>query len=179
MNFSTPSSSVPHYLLEFAQIHVHWVDDTIYPPQHQGLFQWLSSSHQVAKVLELQHQSFQYIFKADFLWDWLVWFPCHPRDSQEPSPAPQFESINSLWLWSILSIISLLCDPILTSVHNYWKNHTVDYTDLDAMSKIRILQGQGEIFLSGAEFLDLNGINKGSSASHHPLRWQEGVRSGN
>ena len=41
--------------------------------QHQGLFQWVSSSHRVAKVLELQlqHQSFQWIFRVDFLWDWL------------------------------------------------------------------------------------------------------------
>ena len=65
--------------------------------QHQGLFQWIGSSHQVAKVLELQlqHQSFQWIFSTNFFWDWLVWFPCNLRDSQESSPAPQFESINS------------------------------------------------------------------------------------
>ena len=72
-----------HYLLEFAQTHVHWVDNAIQsshhlslasPPafslyQHQGLFQWIGSSHQVAKVLELQlqHQSFQWIFRVDFL----------------------------------------------------------------------------------------------------------------
>ena len=63
---------------------------------HQGLFQWASSSHQVAKLLELQfqHQSFQWIFRVDFLWEWPVWFPCRPRDSQE-SPAPQFKSISS------------------------------------------------------------------------------------
>ena len=43
--------------------------------QHQGLFQWVSSSHQVPKVLEfqLQHQSFQWIFKTDFLQDWQVY----------------------------------------------------------------------------------------------------------
>ena len=72
-----------HYLLEFAQTHVHAVSDTIQPSdslsspsppalslsQHQGLFQWVSSSHQVAKVLDfqLQHQSFQWIFRVDFL----------------------------------------------------------------------------------------------------------------
>ena len=51
--------------------------------QHQGLFQWVSSSHQVAKVLEfqLQHQFFQWIFRTVFLQDWLVWSPCSPRDS--------------------------------------------------------------------------------------------------
>ena len=73
-----------HYLLDFVQTHVHWVGDAIQPShplsspsplalnrsQHQGLFQWVISSHQVAKVLELQlqHQSFQWIFRVD-------WFP--------------------------------------------------------------------------------------------------------
>ena len=63
--------------------------------QHQGLFQWVSSLHQVAKVLEfhLQHQFFQWIFRTDFLSDGLVGYPCSPRDSQESSPAPQFKSI--------------------------------------------------------------------------------------
>ena len=71
-----PGFSVLRYLPEFAQMHVHWVRDAIQPldpllppsfglnlSQHQGLFQWVSSSHQVAKVLELQlqHQSFQWI----------------------------------------------------------------------------------------------------------------------
>ena len=64
--------------------------------QHQGLFQWVGSLHQVAKLLEfqLQHQSFQWIFRVVFLLDWLVWSPYSPRDSQESSPAPQIESIN-------------------------------------------------------------------------------------
>jgi len=56
--------------------------------QHQGLSQWVSSLHQVAKVLELQHQSFQWIFRTDFLYDWLVRSLCSPRDSQESSPTP-------------------------------------------------------------------------------------------
>ena len=68
MNCSTPGSPVLHYLPEFAQTHVHWVSNIIQPshplsapsplafnlPQHQGLFRWVSSLHQVAKVLELQ-----------------------------------------------------------------------------------------------------------------------------
>ena len=68
------------------------------------------------KVLEFQfqHQSFQWIFRTDFLWDWLVWSPCSPRDSQESSPTPQFKSINSLAL-------SFLYSPVLTSLHDYWK----------------------------------------------------------
>ena len=55
--------------------------------QHQGLFQWVHSLHQVAKVLELQQQSFQWIFRVDFLQGWLAWSLCISRDSQESSPA--------------------------------------------------------------------------------------------
>ena len=79
--------------------------------QHQGLFQWVISLQWVAKVLEfqLQHQSFQWIFRTDFLKDWLVWSPCSPRDSEEFSPTPQFKSINSLAL-------SFLYSPTLTSI---------------------------------------------------------------
>ena len=80
-NCSMPDFPVLHYLPEFAQILVHWVSDAIQPSrlrsppspralslsQHQGLFQWVGSLHQVAKVLELQlqHQSFQWIFRVD------------------------------------------------------------------------------------------------------------------
>ena len=82
MNCSMPGFAIIHYLPVFAQTHVHWVNDVIQPShpllppsppafdlfQHQGLFQRTSSSHQVAKVLELrlQHQSFQSIFRIDF-----------------------------------------------------------------------------------------------------------------
>ena len=64
----------------------------------------------------LQHKSFQWIFRVDFLSDWLVWLPCSPRNSQESSPTPQFKSINS-------SVLSLLYGSTLTSIHDYWKNH--------------------------------------------------------
>ena len=89
--------------------------------QHQGLVQWVSSWHHVAKALEfqLQHQSFQWIFRTDFLWDWLVWSLCSPRDSQESYSIPQFKSINSLAL-------SFLYSPTLTSIHGSWKNHSFD-----------------------------------------------------
>ena len=86
--------------------------------QHHS-FLMSCSLHQVAKVLQLQHQSFQWIFRTDFLYDWLVWSPCCPWDSQESSPAPQFKSINS-------SALSLLYSPTLTSIHDYWKNHSFD-----------------------------------------------------
>ena len=79
--------------------------------QHQGLFQGISSSHQVAEVLEfqLQHQSFQWIFRTDFLYVWLVWSPYRLRDSQESSLTPQFK-INS-------SALSFLYSPIPTFIH--------------------------------------------------------------
>ena len=77
---------------------------------------WVSSLHQVAKVLELQlqHQSFQWIFRTDFLDNWLVWSPCSPRDSQKSSPTPQFKSISS-------SVLSLLYGPTFTSVPYFRK----------------------------------------------------------
>ena len=61
--------------------------------QHQDLIQWVESSHQVAKLLELhlQHQPFQWVFWVDFLWDWS---PCSPRDSRESSPAPDHSSVH-------------------------------------------------------------------------------------
>ena len=64
------------------------------PSQHQGLFKWVSSSHQVAKVLEfqLQHQSFQGTPRTDLLYDGLVGSPCSPRASS--SSTPQFKSIR-------------------------------------------------------------------------------------
>ena len=83
MDCSMPGFVVYHQIQELAQTHVHWVGDAIQPfhplsspsppafnlSQHQGLFQWVSSLHQVAKVLELQfqHQSFQWIFRTDLL----------------------------------------------------------------------------------------------------------------
>ena len=138
MDCSMPGFPAHHQLLELAQTHVHWVGDVTQPShplsppsppafnlsQHQCLFQWVSSSRQMAKILELQlqHQSFQWIFRTDFLLDWLVW-SCSPRDSQDSSPTPQFKSSNS-------SALSFLYGPILTAIYDYWKNHSFDYTDL-------------------------------------------------
>ena len=89
--------------------------------QLQGLFKWVSSSPQVAKVLEfqLQNQIFQWIFRTDFLSDGLVGSPCSPRDSQESSTTPQFKSINS-------SALSFLYSPTLISIHDYWKKQSFD-----------------------------------------------------
>ena len=80
---STSGSCIHQYVTELAHTHAPWVGGLIQPShpllspsplalslsQHQGLFQWVSSSHQAAKVMELQlqHQSFQWIFRTDFL----------------------------------------------------------------------------------------------------------------
>ena len=88
-----------------------------------GSFPWVSSLHQVARVLELRHQSFQWIVRVDFLEGWLVCSPCSPTDSQESSPTPQFKSISS-------SVLSLLHGPNLTSICNYCKNHNFDCINL-------------------------------------------------
>ena len=133
MDCSTPGFPVLHYLPEFTQTHVHWVSDAIQSShplsspsapalnlsQHQGLFQWVSSLHQVAKVL------------AGSAWVFPVniqgWFPlglnglisfCR-RDFQGSSPAPQFKSINS-------SVLSFLHSPTLISIHDHWKNYSLD-----------------------------------------------------
>ena len=83
MSCSTPGLPVHHQLPESTQTHVHWISDAIQPShplsspsppvlnfsQHQGLFKWVTSSHQVAKVLELQlqHQTFQWTPRTDLL----------------------------------------------------------------------------------------------------------------
>ena len=135
MNRSTSDLPVHHQLPESTQTHVHQVGDAIQlslplsspsppapnPSQHQGLFQWVSSSHEVAKVLEfqLQYHSFQRKPRTDLLQKGLVGSPCSQRDSQESSPTSQFKSINS-------SALSFLHSPTLTSIHDHWKNHSLD-----------------------------------------------------
>ena len=108
----------------------HCISDTIQPSpplsspsslacnlsQHQGIFNWVSSLYQVAKVLEFQllHQSFQWIFRTIPLGS-----PCSPGDSQESFPTLQFKSINSL-------VLSFLFSPTLISLFDYWENHSFD-----------------------------------------------------
>ena len=130
MDYSTPGFPVHCQLPEFTQTDAYWVGDAIQPShplsspsptfnlsQHRGLFQWVSSSQQVARVLEfqLQHQSFQWTPRTDLLLNGLVGSPRSPRDSQESSPTPQFKSINS-------SVLSFLYSPTFTSLHDTGKN---------------------------------------------------------
>ena len=114
--------------------HVYRVRDSIQPShslsslsppafslsQHQDLFQCVYSSHEVAKVLGFQHQSSQWIFRTDVIYDGLVGSPCCPRASQVSSPTPQFKIINS-------SAFSFVCSSTLISMHDCWKNHIFDW----------------------------------------------------
>ena len=128
MNRSTPGIPAHHQLLEFTQTHVHRVSDAIQsshplsspsppalnPSQHQSLFQWVNSLHEVAKILEfqLQHHSLQRNPRADLLQNGLVGSPCSRRDSQESSPTPQFKSII---LWRSAFFTVQLSHPYMTT----------------------------------------------------------------
>ena len=83
---------------------------------------WFFASGGQSIGVSASAQSFQWIFRVDFLQDWLAWSPCSPRDSQESSPAPQFKSINS-------SVLSLPYGPAFMYVHDCWNNHSFGYTD--------------------------------------------------
>ena len=128
MDCNIPGFPVLYHLPEVTQTHAHWFGVTIQPShplsplspptfnlsQHQGLFQWVGILYQMAKILELhlQYQSFQWVFRIYLFQDGLVGSPCHPRDSQESSPTPQFKSINS----SVLSfLIVQLSHPYMTT----------------------------------------------------------------
>ena len=134
MDCRRPGLPVHHQLLEFTQTHVHWVSDVIQPSyplsspsplafnlsQYQGLFQWVSSSHQVPKYWSFSFStspSNEYSGLISFRMDWLDILAV--QGTQESSLTPQFKSINSLGL-------SFLYSPILTSIHEYWKNHSFD-----------------------------------------------------
>ena len=115
-----PALPVHRQLPELTQTQVHWVRDAIQPShpllspsppalnlsQNQGLFQWVDSSHQVAKVWEFQlrYQSFQWIFRVDFLKDWLVWSPC--RQSKGLS---RVFSSTTIWTRLERSLLNTLC----------------------------------------------------------------------
>ena len=135
MDCSTPGLSVHHQLLGFLKLmsiesvmtsnHLILCCPLLLLPSFWPSIRVFSSESVLrirwAKVLEfqLQHQSFQWTFRTDFLQDRLVGSPCSPRDFQESSPTPQFKSIN-------FSALSFLYRPTLTSIHDYWKNHSFD-----------------------------------------------------
>ena len=87
--------------------------------QHQGLFQWVSSLHQGAKLLklQLQHQSFQWIFRTDFKIDFLDHLAIH----RTLKTLLQHHSSKAPIIWYSAFFI-----PTLTSIHDYWKNQSFD-----------------------------------------------------
>ena len=122
MDCSRPDLPVHCQLLEFIQTHVHWVSDAIqlYHPlsspsspalnlfQHQGLFKWVSSLYQVAKVLVSASTSVLPMNIQDwFPLGWTGWISFAVQETQESSPTPQFKSINS-------SALSFPYSPTLT-----------------------------------------------------------------
>ena len=135
---SIPDFPILHCLPEFAQTHVHWVSDAIQPShplpppsapafnlsQHQDLFQWVGSSHQVAKVLELQlhYQFFQWIVKG--------WFPLGLTDliSLLSKGLSRVFYSTTVWKHQFFSIQSSY-SPTLTSIHYYCKNHSFEYME--------------------------------------------------
>ena len=110
------------------KLNVHWVDDAIQPShplstpspptfslsQHQGLFKWVSSLHQVAKILkfQLQHQSFQWIFRTDLLSDELVGSPCSPNTVKS---LLQHHSSEASIFWHSAFFTVQLSHPYMTS----------------------------------------------------------------
>ena len=91
-------------------------------------FFWASGSFQMSQLFSWGSQSTGVSALASFLpkitqgWspsEWTGWITCSPRDSQESSPTPQFKSINS-------SALSFFHSPTLTSIHDHWKNHSLD-----------------------------------------------------
>ena len=132
---AAPGFPVHHQLPELDQTHVHWVGDAIQPShplsspsppafdlsQHQVLFQWVSSSHHVAKVIGASASTIspsnEYSGLISFRIDWLDLLAV--QGTLKSSPTPQFKSINS-------SALSSLYSPTLTSIHDYGKNHSFD-----------------------------------------------------
>ena len=134
MNCSTPGLPVHHQLSEFTQIHIYRVNDPIQPCHPLSSLSPPApnpSQHQtfpISQLFALGGQSIGFSALASFLpkntqdWsplEWTVGSPCSPWDSQESSPTPQFKSINSL-------VLSFLHSPTLISIHDHWKNHSLD-----------------------------------------------------
>ena len=137
MDCSTLAFFVLHNLPEFPQTHVHWINDAIqsthplWPSSpafnlspNQGLYQWIGSSHPVAKHWSLSssiNPSDEYLGLISFRIDWFELLAVQ-GDSHQSSPVLQLESINS-------SALSLLYGSTLTFIHDYGKNYSFDYMD--------------------------------------------------
>ena len=99
---------------------------------HPGLFKWVSSSHQLAKILEfqLQHQSFQWIFRTDFLLVGLIGSPCSPRDSQESSLTPEFKS-RDITLPTKVHLVKAMVFPVVMYGCESWPIKKAEHWRMD------------------------------------------------
>ena len=96
--------------------------------QHQGIFQWTGSSHKVARSFTFSiSSSNEYSGLISLRIDWIDLLAV--QGTCKSSPAPQFESISSL-------VLSLIYGPALTTIHDYWKNHSFDHTALCVQSDV-------------------------------------------
>ena len=146
MDCSMTGFPVLHHLPEFAQLHVHWVSNAIQPShpllpsssafnlsQYQGLFQWVSCLHQVAKVLELQSlQKVWFPLRLTGLISWIFkWFSRVWSDSR-------VFSITTVQKHQFLHVLPFY-GSALTFIHDYWKNHSLNYINFCQQSDISLL----------------------------------------
>ena len=142
MDCSMPGFPVLHRLPELAQTHVHWVGVVIQPSrplsspspafnlsQHQGLFQWVSSSHQVAKETSVLASVLPVDYSGLISFR-INWFDLLAVVGTLKSLL-QHHSLKASVLCS-----QLLYGPTLTSIHDYWKNHSFVYTELCQQSNV-------------------------------------------
>ena len=135
---STPSFPVLHHLPEFAHTRVHWVHDAIQPshplssPSTPALTVPTSGSFPISQLFPSGGQSIRTSASASSLpVNIQGWYPLRLTNFISLLSKGLSKSSQALWFKSInSSVLSLLCSPTLTSVHDYWKNDNFDYTDI-------------------------------------------------
>ena len=138
MDWSPPGFPVLHYLLEFAQTHLHWVGNAIQlsRPLSSPSLPAFNLSQWALCIWWPKYWSFNFSISLSNEYSGLNSFRTDCFDilavgwnSQESSPTPQFKSIN-------FSLLSFLYSPTLTSIHDHWKNHSLDETRLCWQSNV-------------------------------------------
>ena len=137
MDCSMPGFPVHHQLLELTQTHIHWVGDAIQPShplsspspptfnlsQHQGLFKWVSSSHQLGQSIGLSASASVLPMNIQdwFSLGWTGWISLQSKGLLRVfSKRSSIQKLNS-------SALNFLYSPTLKSIHDYWKKHSFDY----------------------------------------------------
>ena len=143
-----PSPTPGVYPNTFRSLPKHMSIELVMPSNHLILFRPLLllpsifsgirvfSNESTLRIRWLKYQSFSFnispsnkLLRTDLIYDGLVGYPCSLRDSQESSPTPQFKNINSLAL-------SFLYIQVFTTIHDYWKNHSLDKIDICWQSNV-------------------------------------------